>query len=57
MRCHTLLGDGIHALGAYLDFDPGADGCHDGGLEAFVAVVLGMGYPVAEACRVGVELL
>lgn len=54
---HTFFGDGVHAVGADLDFHPPADGSHDGGLEALVAVVLGVGDPVAEPVGVGIELL
>lgn len=49
----SFFGNLVHAFGAYLDLDPAVAGTEDGGLEGFVAVGFGDGYPVAEALGVG----
>jgi len=45
----ALLGNFIHARGAYLDFDVFALRADDGGVEGFVAVGLGRGDPVFQS--------
>ena len=45
----TLLGYVVHALGAYLHFDPDAYLAHQGAVKRLVAVALRMPHPVADA--------
>ncbi len=56
VRGHAVLGQTVHLLGAYLDFDALALGTDDRGVQALVPVGLGHGNVVLEAPGHGLPL-